>query len=105
MTDETTIPIDVAKSVVMNQAKGQLRIALAGIAGAIAGSAFGHRYLPPGLFNSTLIDAVAVLVIYGLTAGWQWARVRLQHSRLWQLAINPRVPNDLVRPAPIAGAQ
>jgi hypothetical protein len=33
-------------------------------------------------------------------SAWQWARVRMVNSRWWHLAIDGRVPDTLVRPAP-----
>lgn len=103
MTDipdpEAPLGLEVAKSVVATQAKAQLRLALAGVAGAIAGSAFGHRFLPTGLVNDSLLDAVTALIIYGVAGRWQWFRARLIHSRFWTLANDPAVPDDQVRPA------
>jgi hypothetical protein len=91
--------IEVAKSVVAAQAKGQLRVWLAMLAGAIAGSAFGHRYLPASLFSEPVLDAVAALIVYAVASAWTWGRVQLQHARWWGLAISQKVPDEIVRPA------
>jgi len=88
--------LKVAPTVGATQLKAQLRIGLA----AVAGMLVGRQVLPAGLVNDTTLDVATAIAIYGLTAGWQWFRVRLQHSRWWAMAIDPRVPADLVRPDP-----
>ncbi|WP_267386548.1 hypothetical protein [Sphingomonas sp. GC_Shp_3] len=101
MADETaTTPIVVDPSAVKIQIKGQVRIILAALAGAL----IGRHVLPSWLGSDTVLDALSALVMIAIASVWQWARVRLQHSRLWQLAINPRVPADLARPAAPAAA-
>ena len=100
MTDPdpaVSTPIDVAASAAQLQIKGQVRIILAALAGAMV----GKHILPAGLANDTVLDAVSALVMIGVASAWQWARVKLQHSRLWSLAVSRRVPDDLVRPAPL----
>jgi hypothetical protein len=94
-TTPAALPIDVTPSAASLQVKAQLRILLAAVAGALV----GKHILPAGIINDTLLDALAAMAMIGLASAWQWARVRLQHSRLWSLAINRRVPDDLVRPA------
>jgi hypothetical protein len=89
------VPIAVAPTATEQQIKAQVRLALAAIAGAL----IGKHILPAGLINDTLLDALAAMVMMGLASAWSWARVKLQHSRFWALAINRRVPDDLVRPA------
>lgn len=97
--NEAPIPINVAESVIATQAKAQLRLAIAAIAGAIAGSAFGRHYLPADLFNAPLLDAVSAVIVYAIASRWSWAKNKLVHSRFWALAINPAVPNSVIRPA------
>lgn len=87
-------PIDVAKSALAVRAKAQLRIALAGLAGALV----SKHILPAGLLDDTLLDGLAGVILAGAAAYWQDFRAMLNHSRLWALAINKRVPDDLVRP-------
>ncbi len=86
--------LEVAKSALKLRAKAQLRIGLA----AIAGSLVGKHILPAGLLDDTLLDALTAIIFAGSAVYWQDARTLLQHTRLWKLATNPRVPDDLVRP-------
>ena len=96
MTDTPNpMPITVAPSDAPQQVKAQVRILLAAVAGALV----GKHIVPAELVNDATLDAVSALVMVGLASGWTAARVRLQHTRLWRLAIDPRVPNDLVQPA------
>ena len=96
MADQpATTPIDVVPTATQLQIKGQVRIILAALAGAL----IGRHILPAWLGSDTIVDALSALVMIGVASAWQWARVRLQHSRLWQLATNKRVPDDLIRPA------
>lgn len=97
MTDTPDLPdagLQIAKQAIALRAKAQLRIAVA----ALAGMLIGKHILPAGLVDDTLLDAITAIVLAGAVAFWQDFRVRLQHSRLWALATNPRVPDDLVRP-------
>ena len=98
MSDDTSpdaMPIDVAASAAQLQIKGQLRIILAALAGAMV----GKHLLPAALADNTVIDAVSALIMMGVASAWQWARVKLVHSRFWALATSKRVPDDLVRPS------
>lgn len=94
MTDSAPMPVDVAASVVTSQVKAQVRIILAAAAGAMV----GKHILPASMNNDAMLDAVCALIFGGIAAGWQWARTQLEHSRWWRLAVDPRVPADLVRP-------
>ena len=96
MPDAAPMPVDVAKSVVTSQVKAQLRIGLA----ALAGMMVGKHLLPASMNNDAMLDAICALIFGGIAAGWQWGRTVIEHCRWWQLAVDPRVPNDLVRPKP-----
>jgi hypothetical protein len=98
-TIEAKTPIDVKPTATDQQIKAQVRLILAALAGAMV----GKHILPRELANDVVLDAVSALIMIGLASAWQWARVKLQHSRLWKLATNPRVPDDLVRPVTTQG--
>lgn len=87
--------LQITKAAIGLQVQGQIRILVAGAAGAIA----GRLLLPDGLIDDRIIDAVTALIMIGAVSAWQWARTRLVNSRWWHLAMDPRVPDELVRPA------
>ncbi len=103
MTDEPTITnpgttrvplgLEVDPSAVRQIAKGQLRVAVAALAGALV----LRNLLPAALVNDQTIDLITGAVLLGLAGAWTWARDRLEHSRLFSLAVDQSVPADAVR--------
>lgn len=91
--------LTVERSALATQIKGQLRIGMAVLAGIVLGRLVDRGWLPAGLNNNGTAEMIVGVVLYAIPAGWQWFRVRLQHARLWALAVSHRVPADLVRPA------
>jgi hypothetical protein len=87
--------LEITETAIGNQFKAQLRIWVAS-----AGAALLGRYaLPPSLFDDRTVDLVTGAILLGAGSALQWLRVRLVNSRWWHLATDPRVPNELVRPA------
>lgn len=86
--------LEVAKSAIKLRFKAQLRIGLAGFAGMLV----GKHILPSGLVDDTLLDALTSIVFAAVAVYWQDARAWLQHQRLWDLATNPKVPPEIIRP-------
>lgn len=99
MTEHVT-NVEVAASAAPQQVKAQVRMMLALVAGLVLGRLVDAHILPATLNNQPVIEAIVGIVVYGAASGWTYVRVRLQHSRLWSFALNPRVPNDIVRPKP-----
>lgn len=95
MTDpEITVPLNlqVDRSALGLIAKGQLRIGIAAIGGALV----LRNIIPASLVNDQVVDLVTGAVILGVASAWSWARARLTHSRFASLAADPDVPADRV---------
>lgn len=93
----TPIPdegLEVAKSALKLRVKAQLRLGL----GSLAGVLIGRHIVPAGWLDDGMLDIIAGLIFGVVAVYWQDARAWLQHSRLWQLANNKRVPDDVIRP-------
>jgi hypothetical protein len=103
MTDEPTITnpdavpvplgLQVEASPIRQIAKGQLRVAVAALAGALV----LRNVLPAALVNDQTLDAITGIALLALVAAWTWLRDRLTHSRFFALAVDPQVPGDAVR--------
>lgn len=92
--------LEVAPSTVGVQIKAQVRILLAVFAGMMLGRLVDAQILPAALANDGMSELIVGVALYLLSAGWQWARARLQHMRLLALATDVRVPSSLVRTKP-----
>jgi hypothetical protein len=96
MTDTpapTPLNLEVDRSAITTIAKGQLRIAIAALGGALV----LRNVLPAALVNDQTIDLVVGVVILAGASAWSWLRARLTHSRFATLAADPEVPADAVR--------
>lgn len=81
--------------------RAQLRLWVASAGAALIASAVRHNVpIIPGLWNDTTIEAVTGALMLAGSAFATWARERLVNSRWWHVATDPRVPDELVRPAP-----
>ena len=94
---------DVPASAIAQQFKGQLRIAVAAVAGSLVTAAAAKLHLPIlttfwGVQGDQIVGMITGIILLGLMAAWQWVRARIVHSRFWALATNPRVPNDIIKP-------
>ena len=96
LADPTPTTIVVPPTATNQQLKGQARIVMSVLAGALLGRLVSGHILPASLDSEPVVDALTGMGLYGLAAFWTWARVNLTHTRFLTLAINPRVPNDLV---------
>lgn len=94
-------PVPVPAGVVVpdtpiaQQLKGQLRIGIAAIGGALV----LRHVLPAWLVNDQTIDYITGVAMIGSVAAWSWIRNRLVHSRFASLAMDKRVPDDAARMA------
>lgn|GEM_PF-6535949 len=103
MTDQPTIldpattpvplNLEVPQSPLAQIAKGQLRVGVAALAGALG----LRNVLPAALVNDQTIDLITGLVMLALVAGWTGLRDLLTHTRFFALASDPAVPEDAVR--------
>lgn len=86
--------LEIAKSALKLRVKAQLRLGL----GSLAGVLIGRHLIPAGWLDDSMLDIIAGLIFGVIAVYWQDARAWLQHSRLWKLANDDRVPSDLIRP-------
>lgn len=96
--------LEITETAIGNQFKAQLRIWVAGIAGALVTAAATRLHLPIltslwGIQGDQIVGLIVGSILFVGMSAWQWLRVRLVNSRWWHLATDPRVPDDLVRPA------
>ena len=91
--------LTVEPSAFATQVKAQLRIVLAALAGAILGRLVDRGILPDWLAGDGTAELIVGVLLYAIPSIWQWWRVRLQHLRLWGLALSRRVPDDMIRVA------
>lgn len=87
--------LEITKTATRLQVQAQVRILVAAVAGAIAGRLMpGH-----GVIDDRVIDALTALVMFAGLSVSAYLRTQLVNSRWWHLALDPRVPDELVRPA------
>lgn len=96
--------LEITPTAIKLQLQGFLRLAVAGIAGSLVTAAANKLHLPLlttiwGAQGDQVVGVIVGAIMFALMAAWQWARVQLVNSRWWHLATDPRVPDDLVRPA------
>lgn len=89
MTDTVPEPVAVPASPLEAQIKGQVRLVLAALAGALV----LRNLLPAWLVNDQTLDMAAGAVMLALASGWSWVRARFNHARLFTVASDPRVPD------------
>ena len=95
MTD-TTEPVVVPTSALPQQLKAQLRIGVA----AVGGSLVLRHVLPAWAVNDQTVDYVVGLVMIAGAAAWAWVRAKLNHSRLFTIASDDRVPDAVAKVGP-----
>lgn len=92
-TPSTPANVVVPPSPLAQQLKGQLRIGIAALAGALV----LRHILPAWAVNDATIDYVVGLAMLAIAAGWAWVRARIVHSRFASIAADPRVPDEVAR--------
>jgi uncharacterized phage protein gp47/JayE len=95
MADDPDVPQPIIPPVsdLGMQAKSQLRLIIA----AIAGSLVLRHVLPDWIVTDQTVDlAVGGVLVAGASA-WAWVRTRFIHSALVSIAKNDDVPNAVAR--------
>lgn len=90
---QTPAGVVVPMSPLSQQLKGQLRIAVAALGGAL----LLRHILPAWAVNDQTIDYVTGVVMIGGMAAWSWIRARLVHSDLASIAADSRVPDEVAK--------
>lgn len=85
--------LEVDASALKTLAKGQLRVWIAALFGAMV----LRNLLPAWLVNDQTVDIVAGAAGLALIAGWTWIHDRVTHSRFFSLALDRAVPQNAVR--------
>lgn len=90
MADE---PVVVPPTPISQQVKGQVRLVLAALAGALV-----SKYaLPAGIVTDQLLDVACAALFAGGAMVWSWVSNRLTHSKLFTIANDVRVPDSVAR--------
>lgn len=92
-TDAAPTPVIPPASALGMQAKAQLRIIIA----AIAGSLVLRHVLPDFLVNDQTIDLAVGGVLVVTASAWSYVRTRFIHGTLVSIAQNDAVPNSVAR--------
>jgi hypothetical protein len=86
------------------QAQGQLRIWLGPLLGILVGIVAARLHLPIlndlwGQQGPAIVGIIVTALTQAGMSAWQWARTTFVNSRWWHVATDPRVPDEIVRPA------
>lgn len=94
----TPAGVVVPASPIAQQLKGQLRIGIAAVGGALV----LRHVLPAWMVNDQTVDYITGVALVGGAAVWSWVRAQLVHSRFASIAADPRVPDEVAKLAPPA---